>query len=1682
MAHDLLFQDEGLQAAFFGNLTAVPEPPSRIVNLFVSSTKADLEHERRQLREVVLPSLQRDWSRLGVDVQLVEGEDKGDLQHHLSEIEDCARSSLGCFFLCLIGNKYGSLALPPSLSASEFSQIRLAAGDAELDAGLLESHYLLDSNAMPPRYILRRKGLVGDSINPEQQNKIRSDSEECNWPEEEDKLVQIIQYGARIAMQEGLIQPEEGLQSFLLSGVHSQLKHALKLSKNHNSQIFCVVRQFEGIDASDSAASIFTDVGAADDESTFGVQNLIEDVVLNVDRKNVAYFSVPWSPSGLNQDVPEHSEYLKSFSEVLTSRLKGVVEETMLDSSPKWDLFPPACRKAVQEVYRESQSHLLNSRRHLRELGVSQSLDSDCAALLHIQRLMLGGEDRQLRHAPIIVCGPDGSGKSTLLAQVLTYCPEWLGGDVVRVVRHVGQSPCSAYTSELLRNLCLQVALAFDFDHKHRSCELGELSSWFQDLLKMVESTPSDLVIVLDDLHALRSGSASAILGWLPFNLPPNVHVVCSVTSSCGSSVEHEALWQLLRSRCGEHSFVELHPPPQAALGRLQSKLRDRKRTLSATQLEAIKSRLQQQECEGGSLYIDLLAKVAEGWHSWTEVEEVPSTVEEVVDYLLSGLKEKYGFRMMRKVATFLACTTFGLRENELIELLAMSGDANDDAKQQLQQPRPNTWFMAVKEMRPLLKEYYVDRRPYLHWSHSAISKYILGKYLKTERDVQACYTELANAFHLGFLMEKEKEENTEKDGVRRKDDWCDVLREIDEMWFCLLRSGDRRKLKEETICNFDFLQCAVSGASISYVRSILDLVKCQILDWEVELLSSVTKQAVDVLSQDPSQLATELLNWLKPYADGSDSTHLKSLTSAALAFCQRPCSPPRLVAANSWLRLSLQPQVSALSAPKDVALLDAAPDGQHVLICATDSKEVDVFHLASKNYVRSFQGHKAAITCLHVTISGAWLITGSEDTDVIVWHLDTGQIKYRLSNHISGVVCVSATRSASHVLSGSEIGVVIVASMETGQLLHKLDQHRGLVSSIVVTHEDDMFATGSSDKTIHLWKLDTSELCRSFTLASGVRKLAVSRDSTFLVAACEDGRAHVRALSTGFECHVLGATGVTAVAFGGDACRCVVGCLDGKCHVYDIHSATLLNTLTGHTDAVNSIQVQPNDTFLITGGGNKVVVWNFSQPKREVNNNNRKDKVKRVDSHREPIVCLTVSKDGAVAVTGSKDNTLKVWNLATGDVVQNLVGHTGPVTCAAIAPNGIFVVSGSEDTTLKVFGLALGHAESRFKPADAWESDGWDVANNVVFAVAGKNDNTLKFWPLMDIDAEKSVSHSDSILCYTVSHDCATLITGSDDMSLKVWEVATGKLTQVLAGHEGSVTCVAAAPLRPSLVVSGSSDCTLIMWDMATGSEGLSFRGHTDTVQCAALAPDASALLSGSLDNTIQLWDTRTGDRLSLLALHAQLSHVACSFNLDRAVVQLAKSPAVPVLRVHNNPAKGITLAMLPGHEDENILGSPGAIPKRISMKGNLKREQSFDSLYWELKASSSPRHEFLPGLDDLKRPTLSSAGSGVWDGTKARLTSGRPSDPLKSQPKMAKHKLLKKQQSMFAFFPEHSSTKDQEARKAEMLAKIQSANRELKKQSFESAENPSTEKNGDSQEAKKGADVTDSTVCAIA
>ncbi|XP_067120731.1 protein qui-1-like [Centruroides vittatus] len=1677
MAYSPLYQDDLLQPILHGNVTSVPDPPSKLLKIYLASIKSEFEQERRHLHDVVLPELQRHCTANGIDVELLDCQQGNDVDstldpnlfhQELQEIEECHRLSFGCFFLCLVGSKYKPYPLPKSVEATEYSAIYEAAAEAGLDTSTLDQWYAVNNNIVPAAYVLQsihskyKKWSVRRSYNC---NRIQQDSDVRGWIDEQKQLSTIFRYGARIAKDEERIS-EEVYRKYSLSGVHAQLLHALKLSNTAQHRILCIVRQFEDLQDDNS-----------EEESFNGLQSLIDDIVISVNRRNTHYFSVNAQDRFINPEKEEHARYLEKFGEVIVNCLKTMIDETTA-ITPNWDTFPPHVRKAVQEVVRESQTHLCNSRRYLKVLGVSQSLDSDYGPLLQIQQLVLGEEER-LRHTPIIIYGKEGCGKSTLLSRVFMYTTEWIGSDVVRIIRHVGHSPCSTFTPELLRNLCLHISLVFGFEitPHHYSYELGKLSIWFQDLLKMVETTTSDLIIVLDDLHELRSATnnQAAILGWLPWNLPSNVHIVCSVAE------ESSNVLSLLKSRLSSaDAYVYLSSlSTTSASSMLQSNLKDDRYALTPEQWKEVKRRLPEHFiCP---LYVKLLSHQAKKWTSWKDIQDsdVPQTLEQLTFSILKDIEDKHGTVPVRKIACYLTCTNFGLRELEILELLSSleyQGPPCSNYEDNRKADFSSTVWLGIKnDMRVLLKEYYVDNRPYFHWSHRSITNGVKQRYLSDPENARMCHVDLSSAFHLGYLMQKEEKVKTSGNvlvledsmKLKKKDDWSDMLREVDELWIHLLLSGDYQKLKTDAICNFDFLLSAVKGASISYVRSLLEIVRCKFLDWEVEVLYQMTKLSVDVLSQDPQQLATEILNWIKPFSDGT-SEILNKLVENALNWCNNYTSQ-LLIPLTNWLNLVLPPQATILNCPKQITHMVTTPDSQYI-ICSTQENSLQMYHLASKNDVRSFDGHKDTINCMYMSVSGRLFASGSKDFDVIIWETSSGKIKHRLNHHASEVLSVTINHAETIVISGSETGVVIVAKLTTGEVIRRMECHKGAVTCISFNSEDDIFATGSYDRTICVWSLDDFLLLNTINISSSVSKMNISSDSTFLLVACTDNTVHVKSLTTGSDIHCLVgySDSVTSLCFARDNCRCVIGCSNGKCYVFDIHSAQLLQTLSAHVDPVTDILSQDQDRFLITAGGCKVVVWNFYR-KTDMG---PKPKSRKLKNHREAITCLAVSRDGCMAVTGSRDGLVNIWQLCTSELHNSLQGHAGAITCVAFAPNGLFAVSSAEDLTLRVWGLTLGLVVSTFKEHQykiiavavtsdsrrvlsvdiqgnhrVWQADSGVqlmMANkahnqvtlhaNMVFAIGGKNDNSLRFWPVTDMDSEKAVSHSDVILCYTVTYDCQTTVTGSQDMSLKVWEVATAKLTQVLVGHEQPVTCVAVAPYSPSLVVSGSMDCNLIVWDMNTGNDTFTLRGHREGVKSVKLTLDGNVAISGSDDNTIQLWNVQTGLRIAMLDMHMSFVNMVTPLNISHLVMQLTNNQLLSILRLHNNPSKGLILDLPPGTPVTEEAKTPshswrGVVPKRVLLRGNLKREQSFDSFYWDMR-SASPKHDIAASLEDFRRvPSpfgsrehLHLAGT-VWDGSIGRrnvpLGEGLALQP---KPKLPKHKILKKQQSMFACFPEYT------------------------------------------------------------
>ncbi|KIM93071.1 hypothetical protein OIDMADRAFT_184872 [Oidiodendron maius Zn] len=124
---------------------------------------------------------------------------------------------------------------------------------------------------------------------------------------------------------------------------------------------------------------------------------------------------------------------------------------------------------------------------------------------------------------------------------------------------------------------------------------------------------------------------------------------------------------------------------------------------------------------------------------------------------------------------------------------------------------------------------------------------------------------------------------------------------------------------------------------------------------------------------------------------------------------------------------------------------------------------------------------------------------------------------------------------------------------------------------------------------------------------------------------------------------------------------------------------------------------------------------------------------------------------------------------------------------------------------------------------------------------------------------------HSGSVCSVAFSPDSKQVVSGSDDMTIRLWDTATGAALQMLKGHSDYISSVAFSP-NGKQVVSGSGDWTVRLWDTATGAALQTLKGHSDHVSSIAFSPNGKQVVSRSDDRTVRLWDTATGAALQTL------------------------------------------------------------------------------------------------------------------------------------------------------------------------------------------------------------------------
>jgi WD40 repeat protein len=273
-----------------------------------------------------------------------------------------------------------------------------------------------------------------------------------------------------------------------------------------------------------------------------------------------------------------------------------------------------------------------------------------------------------------------------------------------------------------------------------------------------------------------------------------------------------------------------------------------------------------------------------------------------------------------------------------------------------------------------------------------------------------------------------------------------------------------------------------------------------------------------------------------------------------------------------------------------------------------------------------------------------------------------------------------------------------------------------------------------------------------------------------------------------------------------------------------------------------------------------------------------------------------------------------QTWAMLQELVEKPFAKFDSPVFGIAISPNGRSVVAALENGNLELRPLREGDiAKKTFQGHKvpircvSFSPDGQILAS-------GSDDHTIKLWNVATENKIHTLTgHEDLVWSVSFSPDGQTLASSSQDKTIKLWKVETGEELFTFRGHEGLVWSVSFSSDGQTLA-SSSQDKTIKLWKVETGKELFTLTGHEGPILSVNFSPDGQTLASGSDDHTIRLWDVITGTGKELITLMGHEKTVySVSFSPDGQI--LASGSGEETIKLWN-VGTGQELLTLTGHE----------------------------------------------------------------------------------------------------------------------------------------------------------------------
>lgn len=254
--------------------------------------------------------------------------------------------------------------------------------------------------------------------------------------------------------------------------------------------------------------------------------------------------------------------------------------------------------------------------------------------------------------------------------------------------------------------------------------------------------------------------------------------------------------------------------------------------------------------------------------------------------------------------------------------------------------------------------------------------------------------------------------------------------------------------------------------------------------------------------------------------------------------------------------------------------------------------------------------------------------------------------------------------------------------------------------------------------------------------------------------------------------------------------------------------------------------------------------------------------KYREFAGHEHHVYSLAFSPKGKVLASGSRDSTIKLWSLSTGQLLQTLQGHSTWVNAVAFDRTGQVLASGSGDKTIKLWSIGTGRQIQTISGySHSVDSLDFNV-NGRILACAGDGKTVTARSTKTGKVLQVLAGHEGYVNCVAFSPTGNIAASASCDRTARLWNVKTGQLLHVFVGHEGWLNAVVFSP-DGELLATGSVDRAIALWSVRSGNLLQKFSGHLSKVYSLAFSPDSQWLVSGGGDG-MKLWSVKTGQVLS--------------------------------------------------------------------------------------------------------------------------------------------------------------------------------------------------------------------------